>query len=306
MNRTAVLLMAYGTPNSPDDVEPYYTDIRGGRKPSPELLHELKARYERIGGRTPLLEITRAQAQGVQDVLGEDYCVYVGMKHWHPYLADAVNEIAQNKHKRVIALALAPHYSKFSIDGYAQRVRAAMENSGATFDVTFVQSWNDEPLYIASLAERMEQARQQFKRNDWKNIRVIFSAHSLPERILQGGDPYPQELRETCELAAAQLGLAKDGWRFAYQSAGRTGEKWLGPDILDTLDTGAQQGHKQVMIAPVGFVADHLEILYDIDVECAARAAALGIEMHRIPSANATPLFVQAVAAVVKAQLTQV
>lgn len=305
MKQTAVLLMAYGTPNSLDEVEPYYMDIRGGRKPSPELLHELIGRYERIGGRTPLLEITRAQADALQNALGDDYRVYVGMKHWHPYLAQAVSEIAQNGHTRVIAVALAPHYSRFSIDGYAQRVCAAMEQMGATFEVTFVQSWNDEPLYIASLVERMQETLGKYHTKNWNDVHVIFSAHSLPERILQGGDPYPQELRETCQLAAAQLGLAENGWRFAYQSAGRTGEKWLGPDILDTLDAVAQEGHKQVMIAPVGFVADHLEVLYDIDVECAARAEQLGIEMQRIPSANATPTFVQAVAAVVKANAAQ-
>jgi ferrochelatase len=301
MNPIAVLLMAYGTPNSLDEVEAYYTDIRGGRKPSPELLRELKARYARIGGKTPLLEITLAQARGVQDALGDAYRVYVGMKHWHPYIAQAVEEIARAGHTRVIALALAPHYSRFSIDGYIQRVRAALEKIGGTFDVTFVESWNDEPLYIASLVERMQETRAKFQGHDWQDIHVIFSAHSLPERILQGGDPYPRELRETCEQVAAQLGLNENGWRFAYQSAGRTGEPWLGPDILDTLDAVAQEGHARVMIAPVGFVADHLEILYDIDVECAERARALGIEMRRIPSANATPTFLQAVAAVVAA-----
>lgn len=300
MNQTAVLLMAYGTPNSLDEVEAYYTDIRGGRRPSHELLRELKARYERIGGKTPLLDITLAQAQGVQYALGDAYRVYVGMKHWHPYIAQAVEEIARHGHARVIAVALAPHYSRFSIDGYTQRVRAAMEKSDATFDVTFVESWNDAPLYIASVVERMRETHAKFRMSDWNDIHVIFSAHSLPERILQGGDPYPQELHETCELVAAQLGLEQEGWRFAYQSAGRTGEKWLGPDILDALDAAAQHGHKRVMIAPIGFVADHLEILYDIDVECAERARALGIEMQRIPSANASPTFVAAVAAVVR------
>lgn len=303
MEQNAVLLMAYGTPDSSDDVEPYYTDIRGGRKPSPELLGELKARYARIGGRTPLREITMAQAQGVQDVLGDTYRVYVGMKHWHPFIAQAVKEITANKHTRLIALALAPHYSRFSIDGYAQRVRAAMQETGATLDVSFVQSWNDEPLYIASLAERMLETRPRFGVEDWRDLHVIFSAHSLPERILAGGDPYPQELRETCELVAARLGLEKDGWRFAYQSAGRTGEKWLGPDILDTLDAVAQQGIRRVMLAPIGFVADHLEVLYDIDIECAERARTLGLEMHRIPSANAAPTFVQAIGAVLKSSL---
>lgn len=303
MTQTAVLLMAYGTPNSLDEVEAYYTDIRGGRKPSPELLDELKARYERIGGRTPLLDITLAQAGGVQAALGKDFRVYAGMKHWHPYIAQAVKDIARNGHTRVVALALAPHYSRFSIDGYNQRVRAAMEQAGAQLDVRFVESWNDEPLFIASVAERMEDTRRAFDRT-WNDIHIIFTAHSLPERILQGNDPYPKELLETSELVAAKLGLNREGWRFAYQSAGRTGEKWLGPDILDTLDAVAAEGQSRVMIAPIGFVADHLEILYDIDIECAARARELGIEMRRIPSANATPTFISAVANVVMRALS--
>ncbi len=299
--------MAYGTPNSLDEIEPYYTDIRGGRKPSPENLRELVARYERIGGRTPLLDITREQARALQAQLGDDYRVYIGMKHWHPYIAQAVDEIAHGGSTRVIALALAPHYSRFSIDGYIQRVRDAIAKSGASLEVTYVESWNDHPLFLKSVAERMEAARANFSARDWSGIEVIFSAHSLPERILQSNDPYPQELRETCEGVAALINLPH--WRFAYQSAGRTGEKWLGPDILDTLDEIAKnkpcEGSEpsqgcRVLIAPIGFVADHLEVLYDIDVECAERAQSLGIEMHRIDSPNASPAFIAALADIVR------
>jgi ferrochelatase len=300
LEATAVLLMAYGTPNSLDEIEPYYTDIRGGRKPSPENLRELVARYEKIGGRTPLLDITREQARALQAQLGDDFRVYIGMKHWHPYIAQAVDEIARDGLRRVIALALAPHYSRFSIDGYIQRVRDAIAKSGAPLDVTYVESWNDHPLFLKSIAERMEAARAKFSARDWQDIEVIFSAHSLPERILQSGDPYPQELRETCEGVAARLGLPR--WRFAYQSAGRTGDKWLGPDILDTLNEIAATGRRPVLIAPIGFVADHLEVLYDIDVECAERAQSLGLEMRRIESPNASPAFIAALAAIVREQ----
>jgi ferrochelatase len=292
--------MAYGTPNSLDEIEPYYTDIRGGHKPSPENLRELVARYEKIGGRTPLLDITREQARALQAQLGDDFRVYIGMKHWHPYIAQAVDEIARDGLRRVIALALAPHYSRFSIDGYIQRVRDAIAKSGAPLDVTYVESWNDHPLFLKSIAERMEAARAKFSARDWQDIEVIFSAHSLPERILQSGDPYPQELRETCEGVAARLGLPH--WRFAYQSAGRTGDKWLGPDILDTLNEIAATGRRPVLIAPIGFVADHLEVLYDIDVECAERAQSLGLEMRRIESPNASPAFIAALAAIVREQ----
>ena len=294
--------MAYGTPKALEEIEPYYTDIRGGRKPSPENLKELVARYERIGGRTPLLDITREQARALQGQLGDDYHVYIGMKHWHPYIAQAVDEIAKDGLRRVVALALAPHYSKFSIDGYIQRVRDAVQKSGAPLDVTYVESWNDHPLFLRSIAERMENARKEFGAENWDDIQVIFSAHSLPERILQSNDPYPQELRETCEGVAALIGLKQ--WRFAYQSAGRTGEKWLGPEILDTLGEIAAEKNRRVLIAPIGFVADHLEVLYDIDVECAERARELGLDMHRIESPNASPTFIAALAAIVREQTT--
>ncbi len=301
--RVAVLLMAYGSPNSLDEVEPYYTDIRGGRKPSPENLRELIARYERIGGRTPLLDITLSQAAALERELGNGFRVYVGMKHWHPYIAEAVTQIKADGFNRVIAVALAPHYSRFSIDGYVQRVREAMAKTGASFEVTFVKSWNDHPLFLQSIAERMEAARARFGPVDWQDIRVLFSAHSLPARILQSNDPYPGELQETCTGVARLLALEQDGWTFAYQSAGRTGEKWLGPDILDTLDRLAAEGCKHVLIAPIGFVADHLEVLYDIDVECAERAERLAMELRRIESPNASPTFIRAVAAVVRDHL---
>ncbi len=296
--KRAVLLMAYGTPNAREEIEPYYTDIRGGRKPSPENLRELIERYESIGGRTPLLDITNAQARALQEQLGDDYCVYVGMKHWHPYIAQAVDEIARDGLHRVIAVALAPHYSRFSIDGYVQRVRDAIQESGAPLEVQFVESWNDHPLFLEAVAQKMEQARQHFG-VDWPDIQVIFSAHSLPEKILQSNDPYPEELRETCEGVAQRLGIRQ--WRFAYQSAGRTGEKWLGPDILATLDEIAREKPGgRVLIAPIGFVADHLEVLYDIDVECAQRARALGLDLRRIESPNANPAFIAALASIVR------
>jgi ferrochelatase len=245
-----------------------------------------------------LLEITRAQASALQAQLGDAYRVYIGMRHWHPYIAQTVDEMVRDGGRRVIAVALAPHYSRFSIDGYMQRVREAMAKSGATFELTYVKSWNDHPLFLRSIAERMEDARKKFGVSDWEEIQVLFSAHSLPEKILQSNDPYPQELRETCEGVAAILGLPH--WRFAFQSAGRTGEKWLGPEILATLDEIAREGKHSVLIAPIGFVADHLEVLYDIDVECAARAQTLGIEMHRIESPNATPTFIAALTAIMR------
>ncbi len=297
----AVLLMAYGTPNSHDEIEPYYTDIRGGRKPTPENLRELIARYQKIGGKTPLLDITREQARALQAHLGAGFRVYVGMKHWHPYIAQAVEEIVRDGFTRVIALALAPHYSRFSIDGYIQRVRDAIQGLNVSPDVSYVESWNDHPLFLRAVAENMEDARLKFGARDWSEIEVIFSAHSLPERILQSNDPYPQELRETCEGVAALIGLNQ--WRFAYQSAGRTGEKWLGPELIETIDRVAAEGHRRVLIAPIGFIADHLEILYDIDVQAMEHAAQLGIELQRIESLNASPALIAALANIVREKM---
>ncbi len=299
----AVLLMAYGTPGSLEEIEPYYTDIRGGRKPSPENLKELVERYQTIGGKTPLLEITAQQARALQEQLGNGYRVYIGMKHWRPYIAQAVQEMVRDGLQRVVAVALAPHYSRFSIDGYLQRVREAVKQQNANLDMCFVESWNDHPLFIKAIAAKMEQARLKFSRPNWNDVHVVFSAHSLPERILQSHDPYPQELKETCQGVADSIGLKR--WRFAYQSAGRTGEKWLGPELLDMLNEIAaesrlHQPRPQVLIAPIGFVADHLEVLYDIDVQAAERAQHLGLEMRRIESPNANPAFIDALAAVVK------
>ncbi len=295
---TAVLLMAYGSPNSLEQVEAYYTDVRGGRPPSPELLTALQARYARVGGRTPLLGITQAQADALQTKLGSGYRVYIGMKHWHPYIAETVPQILRDGCQRLIALSLAPHYSRMSVEGYFERVREAIQKESAALDVTFIPSWDEEPLYIESVAERMAAVLPQFTRPAWNETRVIFTAHSLPERILTWDDPYPHQLGATAELVAARLGLQH--WRLAYQSAGRTNEKWLGPDLLQELAYAQEAGISQVLVAPVGFVSDHLEILYDIDIEACAKAQELGIELHRTASANATPRFIDALAAVVR------
>lgn len=294
-----VLLMAYGSPNSIQEIEPFYTNIRGGRKPSPETLADLVARYNRIGGRTPLLEITIAQARALQSRLGESYAVYVGMKHWHPYIASAIEELVRNGHRKMIALPLAPHYSRFSIDGYTDRVRRSLADLRANVETTFVESWNDHPLYLRALANQMEQARIEFG-GEWDDISVLFTAHSMPIRSLEPNDPYPRELAETCGGVADLVGLER--WQFAYQSAGRTGEQWLGPEILETLSELAARGGRRVLVAPIGFVADHLEILYDIDVECMEHAHKLGIELRRIQSLNASPQLIVALEAIVRSK----
>jgi len=293
----AVLLMAYGTPNSVEEIEPYLTDIRRGSKPSPEAVQEIKNRYSRIGGRSPLLEITRAQASALERKLqseGREARVYFGMKHWHPYIREVVPQIINDGFRRVIGLALAPHYSQISIGGYK---RAFEEANAGRLKADFVESWYDNPLFHAAVAEKITQAFTRFP--DSKNVELLFTAHSLPERILQQNDPYPNQLQSSCK-AVAEI-LKREHWSFAYQSAGMTLERWLGPDILETLGQLSRRNDLDgVLIVPIGFVADHLEILYDIDVEAQEYARNHGLRLERTESLNASPIFIDALFDVVR------
>ncbi|HEU5003072.1 MAG TPA: ferrochelatase [Actinomycetota bacterium] len=296
---TAVLCMAYGGPRSTDEVEAYYTDIRGGRKPSPEALADLVARYERIGGLSPLPQITQRQAAALGDELGDGYQTYVGMKHWHPFVREAVEQIAADGHDRVIGLVLAPHYSKMSIGGYEQRLRAATEAIGATFRVDMIPFWYDNPGFVRFAAENLRAALGDWDAED-TTTRVFFSAHSLPERILADGDPYQDQLLDSSGLIAAVAGAPN--WEFAFQSQSHTGEPWLGPDVLTSLAAFCSRGGKRAVVAPIGFVADHLEVLYDIDVECVEKAAELGIDLRRTASPNDDPRFISVLAGVVRSR----
>src|SRR5512143_575653 len=219
-----VMLMAYGGPNSLDDIEPYLLDVRGGRSTPAPFVAEIRRRYELIGGRSPILELTRAQARALQAMLGDEYRVYVGMRHWHPYIKDAMTEVAADGIERLVALVLAPHYSKMSVGAYHQRLQEAREQLAPHIQVAEVTSWSTHPLFLDALAEKTRAALARF---DGADVEVIFSAHSLPERLLQTGDPYPQELQDTVNALAPRLGRPISH-RFAYQSAGSTGEKWLG------------------------------------------------------------------------------
>ena len=304
--RIGVLLMAYGSPDSLDDVEAYYTHIRGGRRPAPEQVEALKERYRRIGGRSPLLEITKAQAWALKerlnaDISGAPLRVYVGMKHWRPLIEEVIEQIAADGIQRVVTLALAPHYSRMSIGGYIQAVKEAQKKLATQLDITFVESWNAHPLFLRAVAEKVKEALQRFPDSIREQVPVIFTAHSLPKRILHENDPYPRELQETCEALVNTLHLTH--WRFAYQSAGHTPEPWLGPDVKDVLIKFFEEGHRHLLVCPVGFVADHLEVLYDIDIECQELAKSKGIELKRTESLNASPTFIEALAAVIHEHL---
>ena len=295
----AVLLMAYGTPSSEDEIAPYLADIRHGRPSRPEIVEKLKQRYRKIGGRSPLLEITNAQASALQKELNanrEVGKVHVGMKHWHPYIHEVVPQILRDNPNRIIALVLAPHYSQMSIEGYKEALVKALSNSSSV-QVDFVESWYDNPLFHQAVAEKVRDALRKFPSSE--KVEVVFTAHSLPERILDLNNPYPSQLQASSRTVANLVGLRK--WSFAYQSAGMTSVKWLGPDILEKL--GSYSTGENVLVVPIGFVADHLEILYDIDVEAQEFAKDRGLRLIRTESLNTSRTFIQALADVVKRRL---
>lgn len=294
--RRGVLVMAYGTPADIDDVERYYTDIRRGRPPSRELLDDLTERYRAIGGKSPLLEITQAQAKGLEERLGGPR-VYLGQKHSSPFVSDAVAAMQTDGVSDAVGLVLAPHYSALSIGDYERRARSAAEEAGWTGRLKMVDSWHLEPGYISLLSERVRDAVASLPRDAGDPL-VVFTAHSLPERILQSDDPYPQQLRATAEQVAARLALTE--WRIGWQSAGRTNDPWLGPDILEIVAEEDEAGRRGIVVCPCGFVADHLEVLYDLDIEAAAAAAARGVAFTRTASPNDDPAFLDTLASVVR------
>jgi ferrochelatase len=324
--KPAVVLMAYGSPETADDIRPYLEDIREGRPVSDEAVAELTERYRRIGGRSPLDEVTEAQRGALEAELGIP--VYVGMKHWRPRIAEAVDRALAGGADTIVGLVLAPHYSALSIAGYRERLRRALAGRA---ELVFVESWHDHGPFLDVLANRVRRhegtvpapGRDRFftgtvpdearsRRSDssvtgtvpdeGSYVHVVFTAHSLPERILAAGDPYRDQLLETSRLVAERAGLER--WSFAFQSASPTGERWLGPDILEELESLAAAGVREVLVCPVGFVSDHLEILWDLDIEAREKAAALGLAFDRIESLNDDPAFVSAIADLVRQALS--
>jgi ferrochelatase len=302
MTADAVLLMAYGSPDRLDQVEAYYTDIRRGSPPPPHLLEELLGRYRAIGGGSPLSRIVEAQRVAVEAELaarGRPLRVYAGMRHIEPRIGRIVEGMAADGVERFAAIALAPQKSS-NAAGYRRAVDAALAGLGeGAPSLSYVDSWYDQPRFIEALVATTREALARFP--DPAAVRVMFTAHSLPARVVAEGDPYPQELAGTAALVADRLGLAS--YDFAFQSAGRTGEPWLGPDILDEIRQLAFEGVRELVIRPVGFVADHLEVLYDIDIEAQAVAREAGIRLERARSMNTDPIFIAGLADVAEAAL---
>jgi ferrochelatase len=285
MTDAAVVLMAYGSPERLADVPAYYADIRGGRPIRPELLDDLVDRYRRLGieDANPLNAITEQTRAALAREL--ELPVVTGMKHWRPRIADAVDRALATGAHLVVGLVLAPHYSRLSIAGYREQLERALDDRA---ELEFVESWHDDPAFVGVLADRIRGAAAH----------VVFTAHSLPARILDEGDPYKDQLLETSRLVAERADV--DDWSFSFQSESPTGEPWLGPDILDHLDALHARGVRDVLVCPVGFVSDHLEIRWDIDTEAQERARELGMRLSRIRMPNADPEFVRILAGIVR------
>jgi len=283
----AVVLMAYGSPDRIADVPAYYVDIRGGRPIKPEHLEDLVDRYRRLGieDSNPLNEITEATRSALEAELGLP--VFIGMKHWTPRIAEAADRAAEAD--TVVGLVLAPHYSSLSIAGYREQLESALADRA---ELVFIESWHDEPGFVELLADRIRGTLAH----------VVFTAHSLPARILDERDPYREQLLETSRLVAERAGV--DDWTFSFQSESPTGEPWLGPDILDHLDELHARGVHNVLVCPVGFVADHLEIRWDLDTEAKDKADELGMTLERIEMPNADPAFIRTLATLVERALT--
>jgi ferrochelatase len=281
-----VLLLAHGAPERLEDVESYLSFVRGGRPGSPKILEEVRSRYESIGGSSPLLAWTRAQAEALQRALGMP--VFYGMRNWHPFIRETMDSIRASGVERLAAIALAPQYSELSVGLYIRRTEEAAREAGVTAEIVWAKSYHTEPRLIEAFAERLAQV--------WKGQKVLFTAHSLPEKILAAGDPYDAECRATAAAVAARAGVAD--YDFAYQSQGFTDDKWLGPKVESCLDRYAAEGIREIVLDPIGFVCDHVEILYDIDVLFRQYAAARSISLVRPESLNGSATFTAALAEV--------
>lgn len=297
MTQKAVLMLAYGTPDSIDEMAAYLSDIRGGRPMSQEFVEEFQHRYSLIGGRSPLTQLTYEQAKKTREELqrrGYDWPVFVGMRHWRPWIKDAVGQMYINGVEEAVAIVMAPHYSSMSIGKYWDSVKEAQAALGSHIKFSFINSWYRQPKFLQALENHVRAGLEKFSPEVRDNVKVVFTAHSLPARLLKMDDPYDDELKDNARLVAGRLGDID--WMFSYQSAAETGEPWLGPQIEDVIVELAQAGYRHALVAPIGFVCDHVEILYDIDIEAKAIAREHQLQLERIESMNTAPLYIEAVA----------
>ncbi len=298
-----VLIMAYGGPNSLAEIPGYLSDIRSGRVTTPAVLDEITNNYRQIGGKSPLLEISQRQVAAVSAQLDPAlFKCYLGMRHWSPWIEDVVGQMVADGITHAVSVVLAPHYSKLSIAKYQEKIADGMAMHRGQIEFNHVASYHDAPQLIQALANRVQETLLRWPAEERAHVHVILSAHSLPVRILKMGDPYDRQLHETAQLIADQVGLAEGQWSWSYQSAGRSPEPWLGPQLEDYIPDLAAQGIKNIISIPIGFVADHVEILYDIDIKAQNVARELGLRLERPPALNDDPLYIETLVDVIKKQ----
>ena len=295
MPRVGVLLMAHGTPSSLDEMPEYLRLVRGGRPPSPELVAEMQHNYSAIGGRSPLTDITLAQAGALGARLGGDIPVSVGMRNWRPFIKDALGELAASGVRRVIGIPMAPQFSTLSVQKYIDAAKTSLHGLPADLRFEPVRSFHTHPLLIDAFAERLRAAAPT------EGELVVFTAHSLPARVIEAGDSYAGEVAATARAVGARTGIER--YEVAYQSAGRTPEPWIGPELCALVRERAAAGARRFLIAPIGFVCDHTEILFDIDVQAAGAAREAGTALRRTESLNTSPVFIGALEDIVRGML---
>lgn len=292
-----LLVMAYGGPDKLEDVEPYLLDVRGYRPTSQEIIHEVRERYREIGGRSPILEQTQAQADALESALnvnGKEFKAFVGMRHWHPFIKDVLAEMQAQGIEKAVGLVMAPHYSRMSIGAYYQR----LEEANSPIAISRIENWHLDAGYINALAGRVHDALQRFPEEVRAEVPVIFTAHSLPEKILEWNDPYPAQLRETVSAVMERLGSQPH--EFAFQSAAISTIPWLGPDAGEVIERLVAEGKKHILLCPIGFVCEHVEILYDIDIVYQKLAKSLNIQLERIEMLNAAPEMIDGLAGLIR------
>jgi ferrochelatase len=302
-----VLLMAYGGPNNLEELPGYLADIRSGRTTSQAVLNEMRHNYALIGGKSPLFEISTQQGAAVEKLLNVNmpadnptYKVYLGMRHWSPWIEDTVRDMLNAGIERAVALVLAPHYSSFSIAKYHQKVQGGLQMFGGHIDFEYVNSYNTAPKYIQALVNRVQEGLARWPENERPDVHLILSAHSLPIRIVKAGDPYQDQLFETARLVAEGAGLSGEQWSWSYQSAGRSPEPWLDPQIEAYIPELAKRGVRNIISVPIGFVSDHVEMLFDIDIKAQQVAHENGVRLERPPALNLDPLFIETLADLVQ------
>ncbi|TAM81721.1 MAG: ferrochelatase [Acidobacteria bacterium] len=298
-SRWAVLLLAHGAPDRLGDIPEFLLNVRSGRGLSEIAVHEIIERYARIGGSSPLLRVTTQQAEELARVLGLP--VYVGMRNWTPYIEDAVRRVTENGAGRVVAVCLAPQNSRTSIELYRSHLSRAVDKVAPGLHVEFVENWHDHAGLIAAFREKVSAALAGAEAKSGRPVPVVFTAHSVPQRTITDGDPYETQVRETAKLLAQAMGLAE--YTVAFQSQGMTSEPWLGPTVESVIDEFAEKSIRRVLLAPIGFVSDHVEILYDIDIAFREYAQKKGICVVRPESLNTSHLFIQCLASIVSERI---